>query len=148
MDISKAFATVNRQTLVENLRTTVDPDELRVIKVLEGVQLCVRRGRETGEKFKTNTGVPQGDCLSPVLFILYPAKAPSYQPELNDHNYHVKSPEPPPPTSTHLIDRAYSKPINTIIDAQYTDDTEWAVTGSRRVIENIRVCTIPLLEQR
>ena len=41
----------------------------------------------------------------------------------------MKSPEPPPPM-------------------QYADDTEWAVMGSRYVIKNIRVCTIPLLEQR
>ena len=39
----------------------MDPDELHMINVLlEGVQLCVRRGRETGERFTTNTGVPQG----------------------------------------------------------------------------------------
>ena len=67
---------------------------------------------------------------------------------LPSHNNHLKSPEPTPPTSTHLIDHAYSKPVNTIIDVQYTDDTEWAVTGSRHVIENIRVRTITLLEQR
>ena len=91
-------------------------------------------GRETRERFTTNTGV------------IYLAKAFSYQPELNDHNYHLKSPEPP--TSTHLIDHAYSKPTNVIIDVQYTDDTKWAVTGSRHVIKNIRVCIIPLQEQR
>ena len=54
----------------------MDPDELNMIKVLpEGVQLCVRRGRETGERFTTNTGVVQGDCVSPVLFIIYLAKS-------------------------------------------------------------------------
>ena len=143
IDMSKAFDTIT------DMRTIMDPDELHMIKVLmEGVQLCVRRGRETGERFTTNTGVSQRDCLSPVLFILYLAKAFSHQTELNDHNYHLKSPEPPPPTSTHLIDHAYNKPINSIIDAQYTDDTEWAVTGSKHVIENIRVRPIPLLGQR
>ena len=138
MDMSKAFDTVNRETLVEDMRMIMDPDELHMIKVLlEGVQVCIRHGVESGERFTTKI----------VLFILYLAEDFSYQPELNYHNYHLKSPEPPPP-STHLIDHAYSKPANTIIDAQYTDDTEWAVTGSRHVIVNIRVCTIPLLEQR
>ena len=100
--------------------------------------------REVQDKHRRAAGgLSKSSLLHPL-----PSQTPSYQAELNDHNYHVKSPEPPPPTSTHLIDRAYSKPINTIIDAQYTDDTEWAVTGSRRVIENIRVRTIPLLEQR
>ena len=117
MDMSKAFDTVNKETPVEDLRTTMDPDELYMIKVLlEGVQLCVRRGRETGERFTTNIGVPGGDCLSPVLFILYPAKAFSYQPELNDPNYHLTSPEPPQ-ASTH---------------AHYADGTEWAVMGADR----------------
>ena len=61
MDISKVFDIVNRDTLVEDLRMIMDPDELHMIKVLlEGVQLCVRRRRETGEKFTTNTGMPQG----------------------------------------------------------------------------------------
>ena len=146
MDMSKAFDTVNRETLVEDQRTIMDPQELHMIKVLlGGVLLCVRRGREKGEKFSTSTGMQMGDCVSAVLFTLYVAKAFSYQPQLNDHNYHVKSPEPPPPTSTHLIDHVYSKPICTIIDAQYADGTEWAVTGSRHVMENIR---IPLVEQR
>ena len=119
----------------------MDPDELHMIKVLlQGVQLCVRHGRETGERFTTNTGVLQGDGLRPVLFILYLTKTFRYQPELNDHNYHLKCPEPPLPTSTHLIDHAYSKLINTIISMQMT---QWAVTRSRHIIENIRVRTIP-----
>ena len=43
----------------------MDPEELHKTKVLlEGVQLCARRGKETGERFTTNTGMPQGDCLS------------------------------------------------------------------------------------
>ena len=90
-----------------------------------------------------------GGCLSRVL-ILYLAKAFSYQPKLNDHNYHRKSPEPPLQTNIYRIDHAYSKPINIInllSSMHRTQMTEWAVTGSRHVIENGRVCTLPLLEQ-
>ena len=69
LDMSKAFDTVERGKLFEILKKIFDEDELHLMKVLsQDVQLQVRIGNQTGKAIKTNIGVPQGDCLSPVLF--------------------------------------------------------------------------------
>ena len=74
--MSKAFDTVKRNNLMELLETILDPDETHVMKILlKDVKLSVRIGKEFGEKIATNIGVPQGDCLSPMLFTLYLADA-------------------------------------------------------------------------
>ena len=61
MDMSKAFDKVNRKILLVHL--------LKLL--LDNVELTVRCGSTEGIHFKTNRGVPQGDCLSPNFFILY-----------------------------------------------------------------------------
>ena len=61
MNMSKAFHTVDRKTLLEDLKRIVNPDELHLIKILlDEVKLAVRVGKTTGELFQTNVGVPQG----------------------------------------------------------------------------------------
>ena len=119
--------------------------------LLEGVQLCVRRGQTIGDKFKTNLGVPQGDCLSPVLFILYLSKAFDYHPELEDHNYNTKPPEKPT-GNTQDLDHNYSQiskgNLKAKIDAQYADDTQHAIVGDKIYIEEIRERNLPKLQAR
>ena len=131
MDMSKAFDTVIRKTLLEDLRKILNPDELHIIKIfIEKVELSVRIGKTTGEPFTTNVGIPQGDSLSPVLFILYLAKAMEYEPALQDHSYnepgHLAEPE-----AEALLDHTYclsKKQIyeiqkqSLIIPLQHTDD--------------------------
>ena len=39
--------------------------------LLKDVKLGLRIGKEFGEKITTNIGVPQGDCLSQILFTVY-----------------------------------------------------------------------------
>ena len=76
MDMSEAFDRVERGKLIEDLRTILQDDELHLVKiVMEDMKLAVRVGNTTGNQFPTNIGVPQGDCLSPILFTLHQAKA-------------------------------------------------------------------------
>ena len=62
MDISKAFDTINRETLMNDLKNILEPDEIHMIKILlEGVQYQIKVGNTLGNTFQTNTGSPQGD---------------------------------------------------------------------------------------
>ena len=66
LDMSKAFDNVKRNNLMEVIET------IRLMKILlKDAKLSVRIGKEFGEKIATNIGVPQGDCLSPILYTLY-----------------------------------------------------------------------------
>ena len=76
LDMSKAFDTVKRNMLMKQLKEILDEDELHIMKVLlTSVKLKVRIGKELGKEIVTNIGVPQADCLSPILFTLYLANA-------------------------------------------------------------------------
>ena len=86
----KPFDTVHRHHILEDLRSILDADELHLIKVLiEDVTIAVKIKEKTGKSFVTNIGTPQGDCLSPILFTLYLAKAlqENLQPSHRDHAY-------------------------------------------------------------
>ena len=74
--MSKAFDTVKRKILLEDLRIILDKDELHLCRLLiEDVKLCITCGKEKGEYFTTKKGICQGDCLSAIFFIIYLAKA-------------------------------------------------------------------------
>ena len=73
-DMSKAFDTINRKLLIEELSEVLQPDELHPAKILLCVELAVQNGSTKGDFFKTDTGVPQGDCLSAIQFTYYLAK--------------------------------------------------------------------------
>ena len=134
MDMSKAFDTVDRNTLLNDLKKILKPDEIHLIKLLiDQVELSIRIVKTIGEPFKTNVGVPQSDCLSPILFILYLTKAMEFEPGLEEHNYSKPS---------HLKDAGKTNEHNyaineeqiynmqqesLIIPAQYADDCGYAM---------------------
>ena len=73
IDMSSAFDTIDRQTLLDILREIVEEDELRIIRfLLSDTIINTRINAATKEKpFESNIGSPQGDSLSPVLFSIY-----------------------------------------------------------------------------
>jgi len=124
LDMSKAFDSVYRDVLIEDLQLILDIDELHIIKILiEDVCLAVRNHKTVGKKFKTNIGIPQGDCLSPILFTFYLANA------LKEMNNDVLVPD-------HLLDHDYETKTesNFTMDQQFADDLGW-MSNSKQIAE-------------
>jgi len=72
IDMSRAFDTVSREKLLDVMRGIVGPDELRLIQLLlHETTLTVRCKSTTSRQFSSLIGTPQGDALSPVLFVCY-----------------------------------------------------------------------------
>ena len=81
LDMSKAFDTVNRKTLIKELEKILQPDEIHLLSILTNRPLIsIHLDGETGEGFNTFVGICQGDCLSAVLFIFYLASALNSEP--------------------------------------------------------------------
>lgn len=54
------------------LEEILDEDEIRLIRLLlQGTALTLRSGRDFLSPFESTSGTPQGDSLSPVLFVVY-----------------------------------------------------------------------------
>ena len=74
LDMSKAFDSLDRRILMEVLERNglASEDELRIISfLLSETTLRVKVGSNLGEVFNTFIGTPQGDALSPILFLIY-----------------------------------------------------------------------------
>ncbi len=144
MDMSRAFDTVNRKLLMQDLTTILEEDELHMIKILlENVSLVVRCGNSLGEEFITDMGSPQGDCISPILFTLYLAKALSEEEEEDtsleikpaDHMYCWVSQTPAPTNTSHDHQYSHFNHRNTMknefeenlenLELQYADDINY-----------------------
>ena len=137
LDMSKAFDTVQRKSLFDELQEILPEDELHMLYILINyVNLKVGCGKTTGEKINTNIGVPQGDCLSPVLFTLYLAAALETKRNREDHNY-----SKPSSCSTvanhrysHVEEHSYNRTKDTIlIDQQHADDIGWAANNVQNI---------------
>ena len=74
IDLSKAFDCIDRNILMVTMEqhAIATEDDLRIIQFLiSETQLQVKIGNTFGEKFSTTIGTPQGDALSPLLFLIY-----------------------------------------------------------------------------
>ena len=154
MDMSKAFDTVNRTTLMEDLKNIIDTDELHMVKILlEEVEIAVKCGNEIGVSFKTNSGVPQGDCLSAILFILYLSKALQINPQLQDHNYSKPENHKPQEIPKEIMEHDYRIPNeiifelenkSMIIPTQYSDDCGYIIISKNKQVKEYKKAMIPI----
>ncbi|POM67071.1 RxLR effector candidate protein [Phytophthora palmivora] len=72
IDMSRSFDTIDRAKCMDVLRSFLDKDEVRLMQLLlADTTLSLRSGSTTLNPFTSNLGTPQGDSLSPVLFIVY-----------------------------------------------------------------------------
>jgi hypothetical protein len=74
LDLSKAFDCLDREELLRIFRDEVGAteDEMRILRtLLADTSLRTRIGKMTGQSFATTIGTPQGDALSPCLFLVY-----------------------------------------------------------------------------
>ena len=73
IDMSAAFDTIDRHKLLDILQTIIQEDEHRIIRfLLSNTKINTRIiGKSKTNTFNSNIGTPQGDSLSPVLFIIY-----------------------------------------------------------------------------
>ena len=77
VDLSKAFDSMKRGgergiMWILELYNLADEDERRLIAfLLSKTTLKVKIGNSIGEMFETSIGTPQGDTLSPILFLIY-----------------------------------------------------------------------------
>ena len=73
IDMTAAFDTIDRNQLLNIITTIVTEDELRIIRFLLSntkINTSINGATETNI-FISNVGTPQGDSLSPVLFVVY-----------------------------------------------------------------------------
>ena len=72
IDLSHAFDTIRREKLLSVLHSSLDTDNVRIIRLLlSETNITVRGDDALSAPFNTTVGTPQGDSLLPVLFIVY-----------------------------------------------------------------------------
>ncbi len=137
LDMSKAFDTVNRHSLINDLENILSADEIHLISILlQDLKIQVRCQDKYSNSFSTNVGVPQGDCLSPILFILYLANALKT----------VQIPNIP----QHITEHAYSTPPTTtdfLIEPKYADDITYISNNPNYISEIQQIIPQKLLEK-
>ena len=110
-DTSKAFDTIRRPQLIQDLGKILDNNELHMFYILlYKMQYKVQVGNARGEPFENNIGAPQGDCASAPEFTFTLAVALMLQ---NPDAITL----PDQPEANHSQDKE-----NFSIDFQYADD--------------------------
>ena len=148
--MSKAFDSINRNQLIDDLRNIIETDELHIISTLFNVSLSVRCEKTLSEVFETDTGALQGDCESAFQFTYYLAKTlePARSSQLADHPYaeqNVRSSIP-----DHVAEHNYcviTQKDQIGIDMEYADDIS-KVTSNHSSMKNFKHNTTEILKPR
>ena len=133
LDMSRAFDTIQRGSVIEYLKEIINPDELHLVSLLiKDVKLQVKCDNFIGREFTTNIGSPQGDCASPLLFILVLSEALKKSKEL------IKSYSVPNTNRLVNFDHTYTRNIeqtetekNFSIGQEYADDCSVGSTDKK-----------------
>jgi len=159
LDMSKAFDTIQRGTLIKDLKGIIEDDELHlIVLLLDKVQFSVKLENNIGDPFITNIGSPQGDGASALFFIIYLAlslliflnkQRQNNTKELSDHNYNQNQNSIAEAKPKQLEDHTYCKSPNNFftVDQQYADDIGWASTGIH-ILEQIEKDIPKVLKER
>ena len=91
LDMSKAFDSIKRNTLIEDLKNVLNQAELHLIRILLDVKIAAKCGNYKSRFFSTDLGAPQGDGSSASEFSFYLAKSlemttANDTPSLDEHN--------------------------------------------------------------
>ena len=130
IDLSKAFDCINRQMLLDKLAQLLDESSLRIITyLLADTELHVKLDGKIYNKFKTTIGTPQGDALSPILFIIYLEMAFRYHKEHFDATY------------ANILHTPEARPSIIQEDIEYADDTDFI--DQQPVINLFRCAILP-----
>jgi len=137
LDMSKAFDTVNRELLFQNLENILQEDELHILsKITNNPEIKIKLENKIGKKFTTYHGIMQGDCLSAVLFIYYLACALKEEQETTenkDHNYCKKE------EKEMQINPKYADDITYITTSKATHQNTEKITSERLSKYNLMV---------
>ena len=82
IDLQEAFDMVRPNLLIQDLinsfnHTSIRPNTVRLLSAyLKGRMACIRYNNCTSPYRHARTGVPQGSCLSPVLFNFFVSTYP------------------------------------------------------------------------
>ena len=116
LDMIKTFNSIQRNTLIEDLKNVLNQDELHLIRFLLDMKIVTQCGNYKSRFFSTDTGEPQGDCASANEFTFYLAKSleatiANETLSLEEHN-NIQSNYPI--VSPNYIDQQYADDISKI----------------------------------
>lgn len=138
MDMSKAFDNIDRRKLIEDLSQVLEKDELHLIKIMLEVEISVKCGNAQSDFFPTDTGAPQGDCLSAIEFTFYLAETLKRNEKIakEDHTYCTKEEQP---RSMIYTEHSYTKvkKEHIEINQEYADDIS-QITTNKNTIQKIK----------
>ena len=116
LDIIKAFDSIQRNTLIEDLKNVLNQGELYLIRFLLDIKIATQCGNYKSRFFSTDTGAPQGDCASASEFTFYLAKSleATIANETLSLEEHINIQSNYPIVSPNYIDQQYADDISKI----------------------------------